>query len=213
MASPYVEAVGWIGNVAYFSRFLVQWIASERAKRIVTPQVFWWLSLFGAIMLVSYSIAIGDPIMLAGYSITTSIYARNVWIARHGTRASRLGALPAALLGLAVAVVLTWIETSKAGEGGPAVARAWQLFGGVGMAIWTSRFLLQWWYAERHGDTGLRESFWWLSLVGNVMLLAYTVQLGNVVYIAGFVPGPIVQVRNLIIARRSARVPGDPLRP
>ncbi|HPF15211.1 MAG TPA: lipid-A-disaccharide synthase N-terminal domain-containing protein, partial [Planctomycetota bacterium] len=37
-------ALGWLGNVGFFSRFFVQWLASERAGRSVAPQAFWWLS-------------------------------------------------------------------------------------------------------------------------------------------------------------------------
>jgi lipid-A-disaccharide synthase-like uncharacterized protein len=45
--------------------------------------------------------------------------------------------------------------------------------------------------------------FWWLSLAGNALLLAYAVHLRDPIFIAGFVPGPLVQVRNLMLQGRA----------
>src|SRR5687768_738720 len=42
------KVVGWLGNAAFFSRFLIQWFASERQRQIVVPVSFWWLSLAGS---------------------------------------------------------------------------------------------------------------------------------------------------------------------
>ena len=47
------KVIGWAGNVIFFSRFFVQWIATEKQKRVVVPISFWWLSLIGS--------GFGDP--------------------------------------------------------------------------------------------------------------------------------------------------------
>lgn len=41
------KVIGWLGNAVFFSRFAVQWYATERRKQVVVPQAFWWLSLAG----------------------------------------------------------------------------------------------------------------------------------------------------------------------
>ena len=49
------KVVGWAGNLFFFSRFFVQWIATERSGRVVMPAAFWWLSLIGSSCLLAYS--------------------------------------------------------------------------------------------------------------------------------------------------------------
>ena len=61
------------------------------------------------------------------------------------------------------------------------------------------RFLIQWVASERRGSSHFPPAFWIVSLVGNLALLAYALRLGDPVYIAGFLPGPLVQVRNLVL--------------
>jgi lipid-A-disaccharide synthase-like uncharacterized protein len=76
------KVVGWIGNVLFFSRFLVQWYATERQKRVVVPQAFWWLSLSGSLVLLSYAITRRDSVFIVGQSFSWIPYLRNLWIHR-----------------------------------------------------------------------------------------------------------------------------------
>ena len=73
-------AVGFVGQAFFFSRFLVQWLASERARRSVIPMAFWYLSLCGGTVLLAYAIHLGDPVFIAGQSTGAFIYLRNVWL-------------------------------------------------------------------------------------------------------------------------------------
>ena len=75
--------VGLVGNVAFALRFLVQWIASERAHRSVVPVSFWHLSLVGAAFLLCYAIHRRDPIFVLAYLPNGFIYARNLYLTRH----------------------------------------------------------------------------------------------------------------------------------
>ncbi len=75
-------AVGLVGNVAFALRFIVQWIASERAKRSVVPVSFWYLSLVGAAILLFYAIHRRDPIFTLAYLPNGFIYARNLYLTR-----------------------------------------------------------------------------------------------------------------------------------
>jgi len=75
-------AVGLVGNAAFALRFIVQWIASERAKRSVVPLSFWYLSLVGAAILLLYAIHRRDPIFTLAYLPNGFIYARNLYLTR-----------------------------------------------------------------------------------------------------------------------------------
>ena len=73
-------AIGFAGQGLFFSRFLVQWIVSERRRRSVIPNSFWFLSLFGGLTLFSYAVWRADPVFIAGQSIGVFVYIRNLWL-------------------------------------------------------------------------------------------------------------------------------------
>jgi lipid-A-disaccharide synthase-like uncharacterized protein len=73
------ETVGFIGLALFSSRFLVQWIASERRKESVIPVSFWYLSIFGSLFLLAYAFARADPIFILSYLFNGLIYGRNLY--------------------------------------------------------------------------------------------------------------------------------------
>jgi lipid-A-disaccharide synthase-like uncharacterized protein len=72
--------LGFIAQFAFMMRFLVQWIASERAKRSVVPVAFWFFSLGGGALLLIYAIQRQDPVFIAGQALGLIIYVRNLWL-------------------------------------------------------------------------------------------------------------------------------------
>lgn len=71
-------AFGLLGNAAFFSRFFVQWIASERAGNSVVPLAFWHLSIVGTLILLVYAIHRKDPVFTLAYLPNAFVYARNL---------------------------------------------------------------------------------------------------------------------------------------
>ena len=71
-------AVGFGGQAIFASRFLYQWIVSERAGRSHIPRAFWYLSLAGGLTLLSYAIHRGDPVFILGQTTGALIYVRNL---------------------------------------------------------------------------------------------------------------------------------------
>jgi len=78
--------VGFAGPVAFSSRFLVQWLASERSRRSVVPNSFWWLSLLGGVLLLVYALARRDPVFVLGQSAGVLVYTRNLVLVRRERR-------------------------------------------------------------------------------------------------------------------------------
>ena len=74
------KVVGWVGNAVFFSRFLVQWYATEKLKRVVVPVAFWWLSLSGSFLLLIYSLRQRDSVFIFAYAFTWIPYIRNLLI-------------------------------------------------------------------------------------------------------------------------------------
>ena len=87
------KAVGWLGNVVFFSRFLVQWYFTEKRREVVVPTAFWWLSLAGASLLFLYGLHLGDYVFIFAYAFTWIPYMRNLVI--HSRHKAALQVCPA----------------------------------------------------------------------------------------------------------------------
>jgi lipid-A-disaccharide synthase-like uncharacterized protein len=74
------KVIGWTGNLIFFSRFFVQWYATEKLKRVVVPPAFWWLSLVGSLLLLIYAIRQRDSVFIFAYLFTWIPYIRNLVI-------------------------------------------------------------------------------------------------------------------------------------
>ncbi len=88
-------AFGLAGQLLFGSRFIVQWIASERKKTSHIPIVFWYLSLTGGIVTALYAIHRQDPVFIIGQSAGLIVYIRNLMlIYRNRARAQSPNAAP-----------------------------------------------------------------------------------------------------------------------
>jgi len=81
----------------------------------------------------------------------------------------------------------------------------WVALGFVGQAFFFSRFVVQWVAAERRGESVVPTAFWYLSIAGGLILLAYAIKQEDPVFIAGQSVGAFVYVRNLMLIRRKKR--------
>ena len=82
------KIVGWLGNAVFFSRFFVQWYATEKRKQVVVPVAFWWLSLAGSLLLLSYALFHErDSVFIFAYAFTWIPYIRSLVIHRRHTAA------------------------------------------------------------------------------------------------------------------------------
>jgi lipid-A-disaccharide synthase-like uncharacterized protein len=85
--------------------------------------------------------------------------------------------------------------------------RLWLAVGLAGQIAFGARFLVQWITSERKGRSVIPIAFWWLSILGGAVLLAYAIYRRDPVFIIGQGSGLVVYVRNLMLIRaRRARV-------
>ena len=71
--------VCFVAQFMFMMRFIMQWIYSERARRSIVPEVFWYFSLLGGALLLAYAIHRTDPVFIAGQSLGLLIYSRNIY--------------------------------------------------------------------------------------------------------------------------------------
>ncbi|SFI03324.1 lipid-A-disaccharide synthase N-terminal domain-containing protein [Modicisalibacter xianhensis] len=78
--------IGFLGQALFSARFIVQWLASERAKRSVMPVAFWFFSLGGGATLLAYALYRQDPVFIVGQATGLLIYMRNLTLIRKERR-------------------------------------------------------------------------------------------------------------------------------
>jgi lipid-A-disaccharide synthase-like uncharacterized protein len=80
--------LGFAGQICFSLRFIIQWLASERAGRSTVPRAFWYYSLVGGLMILAYAIYTRDPVFILAYAFNSFIYVRNLVLLRREDRAA-----------------------------------------------------------------------------------------------------------------------------
>jgi lipid-A-disaccharide synthase-like uncharacterized protein len=75
-------AIGFGGQALFMARFVIQWFVSEKQRKSVIPVSFWYFSIFGALVLLVYSLHRRDPVFIAGQLLGVLIYVRNLHLIR-----------------------------------------------------------------------------------------------------------------------------------
>jgi len=76
--------LGFGGQICFSLRFIIQWLASERAGRSTVPRAFWYYSLVGGLMILGYAVYTRDPVFIMAYVLNAFIYVRNLMLIRRG---------------------------------------------------------------------------------------------------------------------------------
>jgi lipid-A-disaccharide synthase-like uncharacterized protein len=79
--------IGLVAQLLFSMRFVVQWVASERARASIIPEAFWYFSFFGGLLLLAYAFYRLDPVFMLGQATGLVIYSRNlyfIWLAKRG---------------------------------------------------------------------------------------------------------------------------------
>ena len=79
---------GFFGQIFFGARFFVQWLVSEIKKKSHVPIAFWYLSIFGGVLLLAYAIHIKDPVFIVGQGCGLFVYTRNLVLIKNHQRTS-----------------------------------------------------------------------------------------------------------------------------
>ena len=200
MDSPFwVYLLGIVAQSLFGVRVLVQWIASERAGKVLSPGAYWVLSMAASLLMMIYGWMRRDLTIIAGEWAVYFIYMWNVGakgLFRGWPRWAKiaLGAMPAVIL------LLGWISE---GEFGPlvedlGVRGPLLVLGLTGQAIYKSRLVYQIIYSVRRGESLLPAGFWILAVTGSLLLIVYAFIRHDWALLLGQV-GIFVAARNLMI--------------
>ncbi|MCK5814562.1 MAG: lipid-A-disaccharide synthase N-terminal domain-containing protein [Flavobacteriaceae bacterium] len=200
-----IYSIGFLAQILFSGRLLIQWVLSEKAKKVITPSLFWQMSLFASFLLFVYGYLRDDFAIMLGQTLTYFIYIRNLQL--QGKWKKSPIALRFFILIFPVLIVLYGFNNNKIdvinlfkNEAIPLWLLIW---GSVAQIIFTLRFVYQWIYSEKNKESILPFGFWLLSLAGSIMILIYAVMRRDPVLFLGHIFGSIVYVRNLILLKKT----------
>ena len=200
-----VYIIGLIAQVFFSARMLVQWILSEKQKRVVSPVLYWLFSLIGAYLLCVYGWLRNDFSIILGQFISFYIY---IWNLNDKGMWHRIPTLLRVVLGLTPIVAAlfvlndfsAFVDSFFKDEDIP----VWLIaFGSVGQVIFTLRVVYQWYYSRKVGESVLPVGFWIQSLIGSLMILTYAIIRLDPILILSQSTGFIVYTRNIMLGRKA----------
>lgn len=199
-----IYSIGFLAQILFSSRLVVQWITSERQRKVITPSLFWSLSLVASFLLFIYGYLRLDFAIMFGQSLTYFIYIRNLQLQGEWKKIPKI--LRYMLLLIPIGIVMYYFNNNKIdlellfkNEDIP----QWLLILGIAaQLVFTLRFIYQWLYSEKHKTSTLPMGFWLLSLVGAAMILSYAVLRKDPVLFLGHSFGVIIYIRNAYLIRK-----------
>lgn len=208
--------LGMAGAIIFYSRFYVQWLASERKGRSTIPEVFWHMSTVGSLALLVYAIATQSPVGALGQCFNLVVYARNlvhIWRNRLAVTPGTIWLIHL-LVGAVTIVSIAFVVSVWAHEfhvnrdAAPAVARQtwlWLGVGVIGQVLFACRFLLQWIATERNRACTVPVAFWHLSVAATALQIACFVQRAEWVFAVGSAAVILIYFRNLSLLKNQAQ--------
>lgn len=205
--SLWIYIVGFSAQILFSARLLVQWIKSEKVKQVLTPQIFWELSLAASILMFLYGWLRDDFSIMLGQTITYFVYIRNIQLQKRWDRFPplfRYFLIFFPLVSIYYGFNNGEIDTIRLfkNEDIPLLLLLW---GSAAQVIFTFRFVYQWLYSEKIKDSHLPFGFWFLSLIGSSMILIYAVIRQDPVLFIGQFFGFIIYIRNIILEANSKK--------
>ncbi len=205
--SPLVYALGFLAQGFFSARMLIQWIASERAKRVLSPNSYWICSLAGSVLLFLYGWIREDFAIILGQFISYYIYIWNlnmkgIWSNVPCFFRWCIGLLPISAF---VAIFHDLHDFLYEFFGDGDISTPLLIWGSAGQLLFTLRFIYQWRYSHKAGESALPIGFWVISLAGSLIIVSYGVMRCDPVLILGQSAGFFTYFRNIVIYRRSNR--------
>lgn len=204
-----IYGLGFFAQSIFGARLIVQLFISEKKGRVVSPTIFWQLSLIASFLFLIYGIIRNDLVIIFGQTLSYFIYVRNLQLKNDWTK------IPFAIRSVLVALPFLALSYVAFGD----AARLNSIFsnndfrnpiiviGAIGQLLLNFRFIYQWIYSEKQKDSMLPLGFWIISSIASVMILAYaTYRLDPVLLVAQGM-GIFVYVRNIFIGLRPKAEP------
>jgi lipid-A-disaccharide synthase-like uncharacterized protein len=200
MSDWVIYSIGFLAQILFSARTLVQWVVSEKNKKVMTPTSFWVLSIFGSFLMFLYGDFRDDFAIMFGQVVTYFIYLRNLHLQGQWNKIRK----PVRTTIIIVSIVV-FVYGFSDSESFDRLFRNenipfWLLvLGIIAQIVFVFRFIYQWAYSEKKKESSLPLGFWLLSLTGSTLILIYAVFRMDPVLLAGHIFGLVVYIRNIYL--------------
>ncbi|MBZ0327865.1 MAG: lipid-A-disaccharide synthase N-terminal domain-containing protein [Altibacter sp.] len=204
MSNWLIYSIGFLAQILFSGRLIVQWILSEKNKRVVTPSLFWKLSLLASFLLFVYGYLRDDFAIMLGQALTYFIYIRNLQLQGEWRKAPKL--LRWFLVVFPVIIVVYGYNNGEYDLEklfkNEAIPLWLMLLGIISQVLFTLRFVYQWMYSEKTKTSQLPVGFWRMSVLGASLILTYAIFREDPVLFVGHIAGLIIYIRNIFIWKK-----------
>jgi len=206
MIPSYVQAIGYIAQALFSTRFLVQWFRSEKAKKVLAPLLFWQISLMASSLLIIYAILVKDISILFGQLVGYFIYTRNLHLKGYWPQINVLLRIIILVLPFIAILFLSFNSEynfeSFIDKHTNSLTLIWGL---TGQLIFSMRFIYQWLYSEKVNKSVLPLGFWIISIAGSLIISSYSLYFELFPILVGHFIGIIMYSRNIHIHLKSKK--------
>ena len=201
MNNYFIYALGFTAQILFFARTIVQWFKSEKEGEIISPAVYWQISLIASIVMLVYGLFRNDFSIVLGQFIVYFIYIRNLQLKKVWKKMMLISRIIAVILPV---FCVLWLAFGKSYNistilKNDDVALWLMIWGSTGQVIFTFRFIYQWIYSENRKDSLLPVGFWIISTAGSLMILIYSIYRADPVLFAAHSLGLFIYARNILI--------------
>ncbi|MBI9041147.1 lipid-A-disaccharide synthase N-terminal domain-containing protein [Lutibacter sp.] len=208
MSNWIIYSVGFIAQLLFSGRLILQWILSEKSKKVLTPTLFWWLSLLASFLLFVYGYLREDFAIMLGQALTYFIYIRNLQLQGEWQKTPKSARFFLWIFPVLI-VIYSYNNNSYDVDKllkNEAIPTWLLILGIVAQVIFTLRFIYQWIYSEKNKQSILPIGFWLLSLIGSILILFYAILRKDPVLLIGHLMGSIIYFRNIMISRNEIKM-------
>ncbi|MEG2282289.1 MAG: lipid-A-disaccharide synthase N-terminal domain-containing protein [Rikenellaceae bacterium] len=205
MSSWSIFAIGFIAQLFFSARLLLQWVLSEKAHKVVSPAIFWQLSIIGSFLLFVYGWVRDDFAIIFGQLISYYVYIWNLNIQDNWKKINKIIRFVFVITTISAIIYIlsNWDYNFTRLFENENIPLTLLIYGSLGQLIFTLRFVYQWIYSLRRGESILPQGFWIISLIGSLIIISYAIYRHDPVLILGQCTGAFVYTRNLFIIRKS----------
>jgi lipid-A-disaccharide synthase-like uncharacterized protein len=206
MSNWIIYSIGFLSQILFSSRLLVQWLQSEIAKKVVTPLLFWQISLVASFLMFIYGYLRHDFAIVLGQVLTYFIYIRNLQIDGYWKKLPKIFGIFIFIFPVLV-IIYSYNDNQISSEiffKNENIPLWLLILGVVAQIIFMFRFVVQWSYSEKQKIAYLPKGFWLFSIAGSLLIFVYAIFRKDPVLLIGNSFGSVVYIRNLILLKRNS---------
>jgi lipid-A-disaccharide synthase-like uncharacterized protein len=196
-----IYGLGFLSQILFFARTIAQWFKSEHEGEVISPVIFWQISLAASILMFIYGILRNDFAIVLGQFIVYIIYIRNLQLKNAWKKMPYISRFLIVILPL---LCITWLLTGDSYNfnsiiNNEDVSVLLMIWGSAGQVVFTFRFIYQWIFSENRKDSVLPLGFWIISTFGSLMIFIYSIfRLDPVLFMAHSL-GLFIYIRNILL--------------